>query len=69
MASWRATRLPLARTPDAFRAMKRTPKTAAALSRYTVRDRCIDLCAIGLFGALLLWSMAQRQREDSGQPL
>jgi len=49
--------------------MKRTPKTAAALSRYTVRDRCIDLCAIGLFGALLLWSMAQRQREDSGQPL
>jgi ubiquitin-conjugating enzyme E2 variant len=38
--------------------MKPTPKTAAALSRYTVRDhRCIDLCAIGLFGALLLWSL------------
>jgi hypothetical protein len=39
--------------------MKPTPKAAAVLSRYTAWHRCIDLCAIGLFGILSFWSLVR----------
>ncbi len=47
--------------------MKATPKTVAVLSRYTAWHRAVDLIAIALFGALLLWNLA-RLVAGLGQP-
>ena len=39
--------------------MKATAKTADVLSRYTPWHRAVDLAAIAVFGALLLWNLAR----------
>ena len=39
--------------------MKATAKTANVLSRYTPWHRAVDLAAIAVFGALLLWNLAR----------